>query len=57
MSIRERFNAWLRGWWRGTPRQPPAPEEPLAPDLDRLAELIRRGDPQDAEEIARRLQG
>lgn len=51
------FRAWLRRWWRGTPRQPPAPEEPLAPDLDRLAELIRRGDPEDAEEIARRLQG
>lgn len=57
MTLRERISAWLQRQWRGMPRQPPAPEEPLAPGLDRLAELMERGDPKDLEEIARRMQG
>lgn len=57
MTFRERISAWLQRQWRGEPREHPALEEPLAPDLDKLAELIRRGDPKDFEEIARRVQG
>jgi hypothetical protein len=41
----------------GPPREYPAPDEPLPFDADRIAELMKRGDPKDSEEIARRLQG
>ena len=48
--------------WLSRRSEPKAPivrplEEPLPFDVDRVAELIERGDPNDFEEIARRLQG
>jgi hypothetical protein len=53
--------AKLKEWlWRRSEQKAPIVrplEEPLPFDVDRFAELIERGDPNDFEEIARRLQG
>lgn len=52
-----RLKEWL--WRRSGPRAPIVRpiEEPLPFDVDKFAELVERSDPNDFEEIARRLQG
>lgn len=50
------LKSWLHRQWHGEPRTRPALEEQVDFDIDRLAELIERGDPKDLEEIARQFQ-
>ncbi|CAN5168107.1 hypothetical protein BH10PSE10_BH10PSE10_02910 [soil metagenome] len=56
-NVLAKLKEWL--WQRSEPKAPIVRplEEPLPFDIDRVAELIERGDPNDFEEIARRVQG
>lgn len=54
-----KITGWLRRRWRGEQaRQIMRTDDGSLPfDLDMVAELIERGDPNDFEDIARRIQG